>query len=151
MNSKMSWAESTVVIKRSKYEDRVAKFLDKAGVPYEYEAFSYQYTEPLRKNSASCKVCGSTSLTRKGWYTPDFFLGNGCIIETKGRFDAADRRKMKAMKEQYPNEEIVLLFMRDNKLSKLSKTYYSDWCMDNGYDFDIGMPPPRWLKEIYDE
>ena len=35
-------------------------------------------------------------------YTPDFVLNNGIIIETKGRFMAADRRKHIAIKKQHP-------------------------------------------------
>ena len=38
-------------------------------------------------------------------YTPDFILNNGIIIETKGRFLAADRRKHLAIKIQHPNLE----------------------------------------------
>ena len=34
-------------------------------------------------------------------YTPDFVLNNGIIIETKGRFLAADRRKHIAIKKQH--------------------------------------------------
>lgn len=130
---------------RSKFEEHIAKELDKRGIKYKYEQYSYEYSEPLRKNMASCRVCGSTDLQRTGWYTPDFFLQNGTIIETKGRFTAADRRKMLAVKEDHPNDKIVMLFMRDNKIHKNSKTHYSDWCMENGFDFSIGTLKEEWL------
>ena len=77
--------------------------------------------------------------------TPDFFLDNGVIIEAKGRWSAADRRKMLAMKEQYPDEPIYMLFMRDNKLSKTANQTYTAWCESNGITCAVGMPPEEWL------
>ena len=130
---------------RSKFEKRIAKELDDAGVKYTYETYSYEYDEPLRKNLARCGECGSKDLLRTGWYTPDFFLSNGTIIETKGRFTAADRRKMVAVKEGH-GLDIKMLFMRDNRIHKNSTTHYSDWCMQNGYDYAIGSVPKEWFK-----
>jgi len=132
---------------RSKFEQRIARDLRDAGMPFEYEAFSYEYDEPLRKNRARCGECDSTNLVRTGWYTPDFFLANGVIVETKGRFTAADRRKMLAIKLDHPTLDIKMLFMRDNKIHKSSTTYYSDWCMENDYDFAIGQIKPEWLQQ----
>lgn len=132
---------------RSKFESRIGKDLRDAGMPFDYEAFSYEYDEPLRKNRARCSECDSTALVRTGWYTPDFFLENGVIIETKGRFTAADRRKMLAVKLEHPTLDIKMLFMRDNKIHKNSTTFYSDWCMEHDYDFAIGSIKPEWLKE----
>ncbi len=131
---------------RSKFEGRVAQLLEEAGVTFTYETLSYEYEEPLRKNQARCGACNSTNLVRIGWYTPDFFLSNGIIIETKGRFTAADRRKMIAVKKEHPDVRIVMLFMRDNKIHKNSSTHYSDWCMTNGYEFAIGTPLQEWLQ-----
>ena len=131
---------------RSKFEKKIATHLHSKGVKYEYEQVQLEYEEPLRKNKARCGACGSTDLLRSGWYTPDFILSNGCIIETKGRFTAADRRKMKSVIEQHPDEKIVMLFMRDNKLMRRSKTHYSDWCMQNNIDFAIGLPKEEWLQ-----
>jgi len=132
--------------RRSKFEDKIAKELDDAGMSFTYETWSYQYDEALRKNLAKCADCGSKSLLRTGWYTPDFFLANGTIIETKGRFTAADRRKMAAIQADHPDLDIKMLFMRDNKIHKNSTTHYSDWCMQNNYDYAIGSVPERWLK-----
>ena len=41
-------------------------------------------------------------------YTPDFILKNGIIIETKGRFIAADRRKHIAIKKQHQMITLIL-------------------------------------------
>ena len=137
---------------RSGLERRIAKELDDACMSYEYEKYSYEYDEPLRKNRAKCADCGSNNLLRTGWYTPDFFLDNGCIIETKGRFTAADRRKMLAIKIEHPDLDIKMLFMRDNKISRKSTTKYSDWCEQHGYDYAIedrknGSLKEEWLHE----
>jgi hypothetical protein len=131
--------------RRSKFEDRIAKELKDAGIKFTYETYSYEYDEMLRKNMARCGECGSTELIRTGWYTPDFFLDNGVIIETKGRFTAADRRKHIAVREAHPELRIVMLFMRDNKIHKNSNTYYSDWCMSHDIEYAIGHPLQEWL------
>ena len=131
--------------KRSKFEVRVAKELDDAGVKYEYETLQLEYQEPLRKNLAQCGECGSKFLLRTGRYTPDFVLPNGIIIEAKGKFDAADRRKMLAVRAGHPTRRIVFYFMRDNRIARRSNTYYSDWCMNNDYDFSIGQLKQEWL------
>jgi hypothetical protein len=136
---------------RSKFERRIAKELKDANIDFKYEHTSYEYDEPLRKNRARCADCGSGSLLRTGWYTPDFFLGNGVIIETKGRFTAADRRKMIAVKKEHPDLDIKMLFMRNNKIQKNSKTYYTDWCVQHGYDYAVGHPKEEWLCQDDDE
>ncbi len=130
---------------RSKFERKIADYLDNKGIKYEYEKYSYEFDEPIRKHKAHCLDCGSSNLRRIGWYTPDFFLDNGYIIETKGRFTAADRRKMLSVKEGHPKEKFVMLFMRDNKIHKNSETKYSDWCEKNGFDYAIGLPKEEWL------
>ena len=131
---------------RSRFEREVAKELVENGVEYDYESLQLEYQEPLRKNLASCGDCGSSNLLRTGWYTPDFVLGNGLVIETKGRFTASDRRKMLAVREAHPTLRIVMLFMRDNKIHRNSKTKYSDWCMQNNYEYAIKHPHKEWLK-----
>jgi hypothetical protein len=131
--------------RRSKFEDTVAGWLDAEGITYQYEPWQLEYQEPLRKNLAECGDCGSSNLLRTGWYTPDFVLDSGLIIEAKGRFTAADRRKMLAVIEGHPDERIVMLFMRDNRIHRRSQTYYSDWCMERDIDYDIGQLKQEWL------
>ena len=131
---------------RSNFERRIAKELDDAGVKYEYESIQLEYHEPLRRNNAWCGDCEGTDLYRTGWYTPDFILETGVILETKGRFTASDRRKMLAVTTQHPKERIVMLFMRDNKIHPKSKTHYSDWCMEHSIEYAIGHPLKEWLE-----
>jgi hypothetical protein len=82
-----------------------------------------------------------------GWYTPDFWLPSSSIfIETKGRFTAADRRKMEAVILGNPEERFVMLFMRDNKIHKRSTTTYSKWCEDHGIEWSVMEPKEEWLQ-----
>ena len=81
-------------------------------------------------------------------YTPDFELDNGIIIETKGIFSAADRRKHLEIQRQHPKLDIRFVFENSKrKLSKGAKSRYYQWC--NKYDFDYydRIIPEEWLKE----
>lgn len=70
-------------------------------------------------------------------YTPDFIDRDGkTIFETKGLFDAADRRKLLAVKKQHPDWHIVMVFQHPHRrISKTSKTTYAHWCDKNGLDW----------------
>lgn len=95
---------------RSGLEERVAELLFELGVKYEYESTQVPYI--IRHN-----------------YTPDFVLPNGVYLETKGYWEASDRRKIKAVKIQNPDLDIRMVFQSPyNKISKSSKTTYAKWC-----------------------
>lgn len=86
---------------------------------------------------------------QKRRYIPDWTISEGVYIETKGRFTAADRKKALYIKEQHPNIRILYLFQRpDNKLSKVSKTTYGDWCDKNGLEWCGFEDMVTWLKWI---
>ena len=83
-------------------------------------------------------------------YTPDFILPNGIIVECKGAFTAPQRKKMAAVVEQNPDADIRMLFMRNNSITKTSKTRYSDWCEKRGIVYHVsanGTVPEEWLTE----
>ena len=63
-------------------------------------------------------------------YTPDFIdRANKTIFETKGLFDAADRRRMLAVKKQHPDWRFVMVFQNpQRRISKSSRTTYAKWC-----------------------
>lgn len=83
-------------------------------------------------------------------YTPDFpiHLKNGKIfyIEAKGYWDAADRAKIKHVKKQNPEADIRMLFQKDQKLHKASKTRYSDYCERHGITYAVGGIPEEWFS-----
>ncbi len=81
-------------------------------------------------------------------YTPDFKLPNGIIIETKGRFTFADRRKHVEIQKQYPDLDIRFVFSNSNaKLYKGSKTTYGEWCTKKGFKYADQRIPEEWLNE----
>ena len=55
--------------------------------------------------------------------------------------------------EQNPHLDIRILLMRDNKISKQSKTRYSDWLEKRNIKYAIseyGIIPEEWLAEKKD-
>jgi hypothetical protein len=114
---------------RSKFEERVAENLNSRKIPFKYEDVKLEYTVP--------------SVKRK--YTPDFSIGE-MLIEVKGLFDYDSRMKMLLVKEQHPDRDIRLLFMRDQPIRKGSETRYSDWCTTHGFKFAFKELPKEWLK-----
>jgi hypothetical protein len=101
-------------------------------IPYKYEEKVVSYTVPESKHR----------------YTPDFELPNGIIIETKGRFITADRKKHLLVKEQHPELDIRFVFSNPRaKISKTSKTTYADWCDKFGFKYAAKMIPKEWLDE----
>ncbi len=95
---------------RSGLEEQVAKLLDGLGISYQYESEKLSYT--IEHN-----------------YTPDFLLPNYVYLETKGYWDAADRRKVLAVKRANPDIDLRMVFQSPfNKISKKSKTTYAQWC-----------------------
>ena len=87
---------------RSNFERRIAKELTAAGMSYKYEAYSYEYEDPIVSPKTYCAACGDSNLYQIRYYTPDFFLDNGIIIETKGKFTPRNRRTMLAVRDAYP-------------------------------------------------
>ena len=119
---------------RSGLEDLVAKQLESASVPFEYEPKDkkIEYSKPTTKHK----------------YTPDFVFKK-FIVETKGRFVTADRKKHKLIKEQHPELDIRFVFSNSKtRISKTSKTTYAKWCELNGFKYADKVVPDSWLKEI---
>lgn len=81
-------------------------------------------------------------------YIPDYRLPNNVILEAKGKLDRDARKKMALIKEQHPDADIRILFMRDNPITKGSKTRYSDWAKAHGFIYAVsekGVVPDGWL------
>jgi hypothetical protein len=119
---------------RSGLEETIANQLQKKDIPFEYEnkANIVKYVIPVSDHT----------------YLPDFKLHNGIIVETKGRFVLADRKKHKLIKEQYPDLDIRFVFSNSNtKISKGSKTTYASWCEKLGIPYADKTIPQSWLDE----
>lgn len=130
---------------RSGFEYKVAQALEEAGIEFEYEAKSYELWLPVHRGY-QCEDCGAGagSIRKLSWYTPDFFT-DGFVIEAKGKFTALDRKKALAVREHHPKLRMLYVFMRDNKLSKLSKTRYSEWCSARDLTWAVG---PKQMIEV---
>jgi len=118
---------------RSGLEDKISDQLKGSGVKFTYESMKITYrVDELRK------------------YTPDFILFNGIIVETKGRFTAADRKKHLLIKEQCPEFDIRFVFSNSKaKLNKGAKSSYGDWCNKYGFLYADKEIPKEWLSETF--
>ena len=114
--------------------------LKSLGIAYEYERESYPWEETIP--TGRCPSCGIPAVATRS-YTPDFFLDNGVIIESKGRFTPRDRKIALAMKETL-GDNYKMLFQFNNKLSRKSTTRYSEWCEKNGIDYAVRQIPEAW-------
>ena len=131
MNRKRFKAAALKAGYRSGFEDDVAKELKAKGVEFTYEKEKIKWVD-LKVRT----------------YTPDFVLGNGIIIETKGRFVANDRRKHKEIKKQFPDLDIRFVFYNSkSKLYKGAKSSYADWCDKYGFMYADKSIPDAWLQE----
>jgi len=116
---------------RSGLEDRISEQLKAKSVLFKYEEFKIKY-----------------EVNEVRTYTPDFELPNGIIIESKGRFVAADRKKHLLVKKQHPELDIRFVFSNSkNKINKGSKTTYAMWCEKNGFLYADKLIPEEWIKD----
>ena len=115
---------------RSGLEDDISEQLKGLDVPFKYEELKIKY-----------------QVNEVRTYTPDFELFNGIIIESKGRFVSADRKKHLKVKEQYPKLDIRFVFSNSKgKINKGSKTTYAMWCDKYGFKYADKEVPDKWLK-----
>jgi hypothetical protein len=115
---------------RNKFEEEIYKQLvrkyGKANVGYEQRTLPY-YTS----HNYVCDFVVEQ---------PD--VGGYFLVEAKGYFRPEDRPKMRAVKEQYPELDIRLIFFQDNKLGKNARC--SDWAEKYGFKYAIGKVPKDW-------
>lgn len=118
---------------RSGLEEAFAKSLTAQGVAFDFETLKVKYVVP----------------SRVATYTPDFVLRhNGIIVETKGRFEAADREKHILVRAQHPDLDIRFVFSRSKSPIRTgSPTTYADWCRTHGFQFADKTIPQEWLTE----
>jgi len=123
---------------RSGFEFKVLKCLQTSGLEFEYETEKLEYIVPEH--------------TKR--YIPDFIVktpkGRTIYCEAKGRWLAGDRKKHLMVKEQHPDKDIRILFMKDLPIRKGSSTLYSTFCRKHGITFAVsanGTIPERWFDE----
>jgi hypothetical protein len=117
---------------KSGLEENISNQIESKGINVQYESEKIPYIVPASQHT----------------YNPDFRLPNGIIVETKGRFVAADRKKHQLVKQQHPELDIRFVFSNSkNKISKNSKTTYAIWCEKNGYKYADKEIPEEWFLE----
>ena len=116
---------------RSGLEHKLSEYLDLLKHKYTYESIKIEWEDLTYRT-----------------YTPDFILSNGIIVETKGRFVTADRKKHLCIQKQHPSLDIRFVFTNSrNKLSKGAKSTYGQWCIKHGFRYYDRIIPEDWLKE----
>jgi hypothetical protein len=116
---------------RSGLEHKLSQYLDSLKHKYQYESIKIEWEDLAYRT-----------------YTPDFILENGIIIETKGRFLVADRRKHLAIQKQHPKLDIRFVFTNSkSKLNKGAKSTYEQWCIKHKFRYYDRIIPEDWLKE----
>ena len=126
------------VILKSGLEEVVYNFLVNNDCRFNYEGMKITYFQPAIKKT----------------YKPDFPIKGSFIVETKGAFNSADRKKMKLIKKQNPKLDIRFIFSNSKtKIGKKSQTTYGKWCELNSFPYHCIHStketfPKDWLLEI---
>lgn len=81
-------------------------------------------------------------------YNPDWKIKENTYIETKGRWTSTDRAKHLHVREQHPELTIYMVFMNpNNKLSRVSKTSYWEFCEKHNIPWaTIDTIPRGWFN-----
>jgi hypothetical protein len=117
---------------RSGLEDTNAEWLRKHGVEVAFESMKVRYIQPRTLHT----------------YTNDFPLPNGILVETKGKFEPADRKKHLLIKKQWPELDIRFVFQRpSDKIRKGSPTTYAMWAEKHGFRWATKLIPVEWMQE----
>jgi hypothetical protein len=121
---------------RSGLEEKAADQIRRAGQPVYFEVYRVPFEEPSKRRH----------------YTPDLTLLNGIVIETKGRFQTADRQKHILVKGQHPHLDIRFVFSNANaRIAPKSGTTHAMWAEKNGFKWANKVIPEEWLKEPRNE
>lgn len=128
---------------RSNFELNLSKQLIAAGANWKYELTKYIYYTPTT-TPVVCQTCGPIKALARHEYLPDFFLSNGVVLEGKGRLDAADRRKLEAVRKYHPSLDLRIVFFYDRKY-RANGDKYSDWAERAGIPWAVGRIPEEWL------
>lgn len=129
---------------RSEYERRQARRLIENGVRFEYENTQLSYLDIV--HNGACLECGSVAIGKTRCYTPDFYFPETKVyVETKGKFDSLSRTKMRLVCEQ-SEEDIRLVFMRDNFCTRKHKMTYGRFCDLHNIQWAVGDIPLDWVR-----
>tara|TARA_R100000306_G_C4368315_1_gene138714 strand:+ start:811 stop:1266 length:456 start_codon:yes stop_codon:yes gene_type:complete len=131
MYNKKGYSKARAAGFRSGLEQLVAKQIKKSNHAIRYETIKIKWVDFSIRS-----------------YTPDFILDNGIVLEVKGFWPTADRRKHVEIKKQHYTLDIRIVFENSKrKIRKGSKTTYGDWCKKKDILYCDRVIPRNWLKE----
>lgn len=82
-------------------------------------------------------------------YIPDWTVAPGWFIETKGKLDPRDRKKLLYVKEQHPTARILIVFQRSEiPIYKGSPTSHGQWATKAGYEWCDIKDSEVWIRFI---
>ena len=134
---------------RSLLEKGFNEYLTSLKLKFLYEPVKIKYVIPAvnRNYIPDFVITKKKKLTQKD-------LEEAVIIETKGRLTGRDAKKMILVRDQNPTLTIKFVFPVDAIMHKGKKGRdggkyrYSDWCVDNNFEFYVGKEPPiDWLEK----
>ena len=143
-----TWGKKRTDGFRSGFEAKIAASLTELGVPFSYETVQLRLEKSLV--GARCTNCNSKKIVKGVSYKPDFIIKERFVVEAKGRMTSKDRKTIDAFSKIALSKGYFyfILLQRDNKLSKTSKTKYSDWLAARGITYAVGsVVPPEWYQE----
>lgn len=118
---------------RSGFEKKLYQDLLDRGLQAEYEEVQVSYVQPSKERK----------------YIADFsFNKSPILIEAKGRLTKEGRDKLVNIKRSNPDLDLRIVFQRDNKLSRRSKTTYSQWAEKKGIPWAVGKIPQEWVDDV---
>ncbi len=138
--------------------------LTKRGVEFEFEGLNNEFIWygkvingcVVDKDNVSVELPRGTFVRQRKKYTCDFRVvrkdGTVMFVETKGYFKSADRTKHEALKKQFPDIDLRIVFSSNGWWSKAKRTRYSDWAEKMGITYHISKKsdgyiiPKGWLK-----
>jgi len=114
------------------FESEVCKKLMDDEVFFEYETLTIPFSVPESYHT----------------YVPDVVLGNGIIVEIKGRLTLANRHKHLYIQRQLPKLDIRFVLQNSkSKLYKGSKTTYAQWLDKHNFLWANKTIPQEWIDE----
>lgn len=117
---------------KSGFEDKMAVLLKGLRVDFQYEPKSKVLTYEIPVSFHK--------------YYPDWVVGD-MILETKGIWDAEDRKKIMHVLGQHPGIDLRMVFENPKlPIYKGSKTTYADWCDKNKIKWGTLADVPKWLR-----
>jgi hypothetical protein len=117
--------------------------------PLEYDVYRFLKTKQKNKYNIGYEKEKLDYILVKN-YIPDFIVtfsdGRKVYIEAKGYLRGEDRAKLLATKDRHPDKDIRIVFSKDNRLNKKSRSRYSDWAKKHGIPYSVGSIPAEWLE-----